>query len=98
MVSDPKLFDHVAACELAEKRAIAVYGAVFAQLALRDGQSHVGMHADIDVRSWHETAATAARTVPRPEPYRVPTALERQQAAVQLNATPAVSTFWEQRK
>lgn len=74
--ADRTTFDHMAACELAEKRAIAVYGAVFAKEWERGEE--LGLS--------HRTAEAAAAAVPRPEPYRVPTALERQQAAGQVNA------------
>lgn len=71
MVNEPNLFDHMAACKLAEKRAIAVYGAVYSDALARR----------MDPWDAHLAAERSAREVPRPPPFRVPTALERQQAA-----------------
>jgi hypothetical protein len=59
--------EHLAACELAEKRAIAVYGAVF---ALEKAGGCTAAHA-------HGMAEATASLVPRPAPLAVPTALER---------------------
>lgn len=74
---DRTTFDHMAACELAEKRAIAVYGAVFALFIVNeDTEPDAARLADANA-----AAARVAAMVPRPAPFRVPTALERQQAA-----------------
>jgi hypothetical protein len=68
----------MSAIELAEKRAIAVYGAVFAAELRNDTATAAPTEAHRDV--WHLKAEFAANCVPRPPAPGVPTALERTKA------------------